>query len=132
MRHVRSFRDLEVWQAAMEVAVAGHTIARSLPIEHRFELASQIRRAASSVPSNVAEGHAQRTDRVFLRHVHIALGSLAELDTQLEIAVRLQLVETPAVSELMALMTRTWQLLHGTRRSLMTEIAKYRKNPRRE
>jgi four helix bundle protein len=132
MPRVRSFRDLEVWRAAMDLAVASHNLARSLPTDHRFELAAQIRRAASSIPSNVAEGHAQKTDKVFLRHVRIALGSLAELDTQVEIAVRLQLIETQRSHDLTDLMTRTWQLLHGTRRALIKEIATLQKHPKRD
>ena len=130
MRTVRSFRDLEAWQAGMDLAVAAHHLVRSLPIEHRFELAAQIRRAATSVPSNVAEGHAQRGDRLFLRHVRIALGSLAELDTQLEIAGRLGLF-VPATSTLPVLITRTWQLLHGVRRALLTQLAKEKGQKRR-
>jgi four helix bundle protein len=122
MSTVRSFRDLEVWRAAMDLVIGIHGFARTLPPEYRFELASQLRRAAVSIPSNVAEGHAQRSDRLFLRHVRIALGSLAELETQLEIATRLNLFD-PTSSMLSDQVTRQWQLLHGTRRTLMKAIA---------
>ena len=96
MRVVRYFRDLQAWQSAMDLAVAAYGLAGQLPPTHRFELGSQIRRSASSIPSNIAEGHSQRGDRVFLRHVRIALGSLAELDTQVEIAIRSKLVDDSA------------------------------------
>jgi four helix bundle protein len=76
---VVSFRDLDVWQAAMDLAVAAHGLADQLPSVQRFELSSQLRRAATSVPSNIAEGHGRKHDPVFLHHVMIALGSLAEL-----------------------------------------------------
>jgi four helix bundle protein len=123
METIRNYRDLDVWQAAMNLAVAAHHVAGRLPIEHRFELASQIRRAAVSVPSNVAEGHAQQSDRIFLRHVFIALGSLAELESQIEIAERLGLLSTSAALDLPAHTSRTRQLLHGMRRSLAKRIA---------
>ena len=118
MNVVRSFRDLEVWQAAMDLAESAHEVAGVLPLEHRFELASQIRRAAVSIPSNVAEGHAQKGSKIFLRHVRIAIGSLAELDTQIELAFRLRLLDSQASVTLLTQKTRTWQLLHGMRRAL--------------
>jgi four helix bundle protein len=122
MNAVRSFRDLEVWQAAMDLAVLAHEVARLLPFEHRFELASQIRRASVSIPSNVAEGHAQKGSKIFLRHIRIAIGSLAELDTQIELAFRLKLLDRSTSPTLLTQKTRTWQLLHGTRRALNAQI----------
>jgi four helix bundle protein len=113
-----SFRDLDAWQAAMELAVVAHEVAAQLPTEQRFELGSQIRRAATSVPSNVAEGHAHRSDRSYLRHVRIALGSLFELDTQLELACRQGLIETQDLQSPRAAIARTGQLLHGLQRAL--------------
>ena len=129
MRKIRSFRDLELWQAAMDLTVSAHEVARLLPPEHRFGLASQIRRAATSVPSNIAEGHAQNGTKVFLRHVRIAMGSLAELDTQLEVAIRLGLLATSKTASLTAQMTRTWQLLHGMRRALTSQIPDQQRKP---
>ena len=122
MKSVRMFRDLEVWQAAMGLAVAANELADVLPARQKFELASQMRRAATSVPSNIAEGHAYRSDRVFLRHVRIALGSLAELETQLEVAVRLNYVERDVEQALRSDIDRTGQLLHGLRRTLKASV----------
>jgi four helix bundle protein len=122
MASVRMFRDLEVWQAAMALAVAANEFADLLPSKQKFELASQMRRAATSVPSNIAEGHAYRSDAVFLRHVRIALGSLAELETQLEVAVRLNYVERDAEQALRSDIDRTGQLLHGLRRTLRASV----------
>ena len=118
MRSIRYFRVLEAWQVAMELAVRAHNFAATLPAAQRFELGSQIRRSASSVPSNIAEGHAHRADRVFLRHVNIALGSLAELDTDIELAGRLNLVDQNSVERLRLDLDRVGQLLHGLRRTL--------------
>jgi four helix bundle protein len=115
---ILSFRDLEVWQAAMDLAVTAFGIAGRLPSTQRFELASQIRRSATSVPSNVAEGHAHRGNRTYLRHVRIALGSLAELETQFELALRLEFIEAPGLGVAVGQVARTGQLLHGLERAL--------------
>ena len=123
MRFVRYFRDLEAWQSAMDLAVSAHSLAGQLPPTHRFELASQMRRSATSIPSNIAEGHAQRGDRVFLRHVRIALGSLAELETQVEIAIRTKLLDESAARSLRIEVARTGKLLHGLRRTLRASTA---------
>ena len=121
---VRYFRDLEVWQSAMDLAVAAHGAAGLLPFSERFGLAAQIKKSAISVPSNIAEGHAQRSDRAFLHFLRIALGSLAELDTQLEIAVRLKYVEEAAAQTLQSQIAQTGRLLHGLRRALWVSAAR--------
>jgi four helix bundle protein len=84
----------------------------------RFGLTSQARRAVVSIPSNVAEGHARRSDAVFLNHVKIALGSAAELSTQVEAAQRLGFLDEAVAAALLAETERTRQMLHGLRRSL--------------
>jgi four helix bundle protein len=123
MRVVRYFRDLEAWQSAMDLAVTAHSLAGQLPPTHRFELASQMRRSATSIPSNIAEGHSQRGDRVFLRHVRIALGSLADLETLVEIAIRSKLLDQGSVRSLRIEVARTGKLLHGLRRTLRASTA---------
>ena len=90
---VRSYADLEVWQRGIELTVSIYALARGLPPSERFELASQMRRAAVSVPANVAEGHARRRPKPYLNHVHIALGSLAELETCVVLAERLGYID---------------------------------------
>lgn len=124
MATVRFFRDLDVWQAAMHLAVDAHKLAATLPAIERFELGSQIRRSATSVPSNIAEGYAQRGDRVLLRHVRIALGSLAELETQLELALWLGYLTAEKAASVKSGISRTGQLLHGLRRSAMQSVAR--------
>ena len=84
----RSYRDLLVWQKALTLAVAIHQVTGSFPRSERFGLVSQLRRAAVSVPSNIAEGSARRTTRDFAAFLHVARGSLAELDTQLLLALQ--------------------------------------------
>jgi len=80
------FRDLVLWQKAMALASAAYSTTRSLPRDEAFGLTRQIRRAAVSVPSNIAEGSARRTSRDYLAFLHVSRGSLAELRTQLLLA----------------------------------------------
>jgi four helix bundle protein len=124
MGRVRYFRDLEAWQHAMALAVSVHKVAATFPTTYRFELAAQIRKAAISVPSNIAEGHAQHGDIVFLRHLRIALGSLGELDTQLELAFRLKLVSPEALETLQRELGQTGRLVHGLRRAVRMTTAR--------
>jgi four helix bundle protein len=83
---VRSYRDLQVWQRSKALAVEVYRITAAFPQRDQYGLADQMRRAAVSIPSNIAEGHIRRSSRVFARHIDIALGSAAELSTQIEIA----------------------------------------------
>src|SRR5688572_6960531 len=87
---VRSFRDLIAWQYAVKLAVDVYRIAGSLPGSERFELGRELRRSAISIPSNVAQGFNRHSRAVYRVHVAIALGSTAELETQIELATRLE------------------------------------------
>jgi len=117
----KTYKDLDVWQAGVDLTLAVYRTTGSLPTEERFGLTSQMRRAALSIPSNVAEGHAFRFQRrAYRRHVRIALGSFAELETYLEVVARLRLIDKTVLESLVAPMTRTGQLLHGLLRSLRT------------
>ncbi len=89
---IRSFRDLVAWQRAMHTARLVYRRTEALPPRERFGLASQMNRAAVSVPSNIAEGYARGTTADFLRFLRIARGSLAELDTQAELAADVGLI----------------------------------------
>jgi four helix bundle protein len=86
------FRELQVWQRGMEIVEAVYRVSRDFPKAETYGLTSQIRRAAVSVPSNIAEGHARTSTKEYLRHVMIAQGSLAEVETQLELAARLNYI----------------------------------------
>ncbi|HEY5903708.1 MAG TPA: four helix bundle protein [Anaerolineales bacterium] len=82
----RSYRDLVVWQNAIKLAKEVYILVGHFPRQETYALGDQIRRAAVSVPSNIAEGQARKAPAEFRRFIHIALGSLAELDTQLVLA----------------------------------------------
>ncbi|WP_371879098.1 four helix bundle protein [Candidatus Chloroploca mongolica] len=86
---VQNYRDLRVWQAGMDLVEAIYRLSQAFPTDERFGLTSQIRRAAVSVPSNIAEGHAREHTAEYVYHLSIAQGSLAEVQTQSEIARRL-------------------------------------------
>ena len=83
------FRELEVWRLAMDLAKAVYQLSAGFPRDERFGLTAQIRRAAVSVPSNIAEGNARHTTRDYARFITIAAGSTAELQTQLLLAQEL-------------------------------------------
>ena len=86
---MRKHRELRGWAASMEFVEAGYRFTDSFPDHERFGLTSQLRRAAVSIPSNIAEGASRGTDQDFSRFVRIARASVAEIDTQLELAYRL-------------------------------------------
>jgi four helix bundle protein len=98
---IGSFRDLVVWQKGMDLAVLVYKASDHLPRAERFALTSQIRRAVVSIPSNVAEGKAVG-GQTYPRHVKIALGSEAELQTQLELAKRLKMLGEREADDLIA------------------------------
>lgn len=122
MTDVLSFRDLHAWQAAMDLVISTYEVCRRFPADEQYGLVRQMRRAAVSVPSNIAEGHANGPGLRYRNHVRIALGSLGELTTQLEIALRLGYVNQEVIATMAAELTRTRQLLHGLRRSLNRQI----------
>ncbi|HEY0007805.1 MAG TPA: four helix bundle protein, partial [Tepidisphaeraceae bacterium] len=87
---IRDFRDLVVWQKAIALAKAVYVLTRSFPADERFGLTNQVRRASVSVSSNIAEGHA-RSGREFRPFLSIARGSAAEVESQLLLAVELEM-----------------------------------------
>jgi four helix bundle protein len=91
---VRFYKDLVVWQKAMDLAVEVHRIAQRFPNYELYALSSQLRRAAVSVPANIAEGNARATPRDYAQFLAIARGSLAETETLLALAVRLEYIES--------------------------------------
>lgn len=118
----RAHKDLLAWQDSMTLVEKIYELTLGFPSEERFGLTQQMRRAAVSVPSNIAEGAARAGVRERLQFLHIASGSLAELDTQLELAVRLGFVAD--VGPLQALMDRVTALLIGLMKSLRRNVSK--------
>jgi four helix bundle protein len=92
MATIRDHKDLRVWKEGMRLAVDIYQITKSLPRDERFGIVAQMRRAAVSVPTNIAEGAGRRTAADFARFLAIARGSLAELETQLLLCEELRLL----------------------------------------
>jgi four helix bundle protein len=86
---IRSYKDLKVWKASMELVCEVYEVTRNFPDTERYALTSQMRRCAISVPSNIAEGWSRNSARSFISYLNIASGSMSELMTQLEIANRI-------------------------------------------
>jgi len=95
---MKSFRELKVWQAAMELVEKIYQVTKEFPKEELYGLTSQVRRAAVSVPSNIAEGHTREHLKEYLHHISMAQASLAEVDTQLEIGKRLRYISAGRLS----------------------------------
>jgi len=109
---IQSFRDLKVWQKGMDLAVSVYTISEQLPNSERFGLTSQIRRAVVSIPSNVAEGKAIG-GQSYPHHLKIALGSEAELQTQIELAKRLEMLDEAEAIRLLEQTSEVGRMLVG-------------------
>src|SRR5687768_2748512 len=92
-KQINSHRDLIVWQKAMDLVVAFYKATEGFPKTETYALTSQIRRAAASIPANIAEGQGRRLGGEYLQFLGNARGSLLELDTHLEIAIRLGMLE---------------------------------------
>jgi len=117
---VKHYQELIVWQKAMNLAEEVYKVSRSFPREEIYGLTSQLRRAAVSIPSNVAEGQGRRTTQSFLNHLSIAYGSLLELETQLLIATRLSYLTNGKCQEVLQLAAEVGRLLNG----LITSLAR--------
>ena len=109
---VKSFRDLQVWQKAMDLADTIYVGTAEFPRAEMFGLTSQLRRAAVSIPSNIAEGRAIGGGR-FLHHVRIAIGSEAEVQTQIEIAVRRGYLNADRARVMLDEAAEVGRMLHG-------------------
>jgi four helix bundle protein len=85
---LKSYRDLEVWQKAMDLVEEVYRIAERFPSQEKYGLTGQLQRAAVSIPANIAEGYGRMHRKEYLQHLSIAKGSLAEVETHLALAVR--------------------------------------------
>jgi four helix bundle protein len=115
------YRDLVVWQRAIDLVPCIYSVARTLPPEERYALGDQLRRAAISIPANIAEGQARQHPKEFLQHLAIARGSLAELDTLLIMAKRLYYIDQNAFDALSLSLEQVAEPLHG----LIARLADY-------
>jgi four helix bundle protein len=120
---VKSYRDLVVWQKAMDMTSLAYRVTAELPVDERFGLTSQARRAAVSVPANLAEGHRRSSTKDFLRFVSIAAGSLAELETLIELATRLYSIRSTSLEELVSSADEVGRMLRGLQQKLEERLS---------
>lgn len=111
MKGKRGHQDLMVWQESIEFVGEIYTLSKRFPAEEVYGLTSQIRRAAVSIPSNIAEGAGRGTNKEFLHFLYVARGSLAEVETQLLISQKLNYVDD--VSKCLSRLERIFGLLSG-------------------
>ena len=118
MALIRSYRDLDAWKLAMKLAEGCYRFTESFPKSETFGLAAHIRKSAVSIPSNVAEGHSRRSRVAFANFVGIAMGSQAELETQIELARRLGMGQEEDAVRLLESAADVGRILHGLRSAL--------------
>ena len=115
---IKTFKDLIVWQEAMNLVEIIYLQTRTFPKEEMYGLTSQIRRAAVSIPANIAEGNARKSRKEYLQYLSIATGSIAELETHIMIACRLNFLEIDNISLLQTQLQSVGKLLSALRKSL--------------
>lgn len=115
---MKTHRDLLAWSVGMDLVERVYHITSKFPKMEVYGLSSQMQRAAVSVPSNIAEGAADRTPQQFANYLSSAIGSLAELDTQVEITFRLKYINETEKNELAELISRVKALTYGLKKSI--------------
>jgi four helix bundle protein len=115
---VRNYKELRVWQGAMDLVESVYRLSAAFPRDESYGLTSQIRRAAVSIPSNIAEGQSRASTKEFLNHLSMAQASLAEVETQLEIAVRLKYLAADQVADASQAIQKLGKQLHALRKAL--------------
>ena len=115
---MKSHKDLDVWEAAIILAKSIYSLTTAFPKEEMFGMTAQMRRCSISIASNIAEGAARQGNKEFIQFLHIALGSAAELETQLIIAGEVKLGDPAMLERLDGDLTRIRQMLRGLAKSL--------------
>ncbi|MBI4619781.1 MAG: four helix bundle protein [Desulfobacterales bacterium] len=114
----RPHKKLDVWKLAIELVLDVYGVIKTFPMEEKYNLTDQLRRAVVSIPSNIAEGAARNTKKEFANFLYIAQGSLSELDTQLEIAFKLGYIESNDFENLELKMDRIGKMISGLIKTL--------------
>lgn len=119
---IRSYRDLEVWQKAIELVKDIYNVTRTFPDEEKFGLTVQIRRASISIASNIAEGHARMSTAEFMRFITIAMGSTAEVETQIILSYELGYISKDTKKKLMSHTDSIGKMLRKLHQSLKRRL----------
>ncbi len=110
---IRKYQNLKVWEKATQLVLDVYALTSTFPKEELYGLSSQVRRAAVSIPSNIAEGSERKSDKDFIRFLRMASASLAEVETQLYIALKLNYLDDSAYSELLKASAEIGKMIHG-------------------
>jgi four helix bundle protein len=121
MPEIRSYRDLLVWEQAMDLAASEYRLTRMWPREELYGLTSQVRRAAASVPANIAEGYGRENRGSYVQFLKIAQGSLKELETHLMIAARAEIAAERQLAPLLTQAESVGKLLRALLRRLAAD-----------
>jgi four helix bundle protein len=119
---LQKYEDLIVWQKAMDLVLEVYKLVRFLPVEELYVLSVQMRRSVTSIPSNIAEGQERGSTKEFVRYLHIAKGSKAELETQLIICVRMQYLKQPQIEVAQNLLSEIGKMLNALIHSLANKF----------
>ena len=115
---INSYKELEVWQKAMDLVVDCYQVAKMFPKSETYGLTNQLQRASVSIPANIAEGRERQYTKEFLQYVSIAYGSLAEVETLIQIAGRLNYIDDDKSKQLPGKTAEIGRMLNGLRKSL--------------
>ena len=123
---LKNYRDLKVWQKAYQVCLTIYKITKGFPKQETYGLTSQIRRAAISVPSNIAEGYGRKTTPDYIRFLYIAYGSNCELETQILLSGDLEYIKSEKLKEIQEAVGEVERML----KALIKSLEKRHSNPR--
>jgi len=126
---ILTYRDLDVWKQGMELVEECYKLTAGFPRSERFGLTSQMRRAAVSIPANVAEGQCRRETKPYRHHVSIAIGSHGALETYFELSVRLGFLSRAECTRVMKRCDSVGRLLSGLHRALKRRIEGAKTSP---
>jgi four helix bundle protein len=113
-----NFKDLIVWQKSMDLVEIIYQLTKLLPADERFGLIDQMRRASTSIPSNIAEGYCRNSKKDYLKFIHYSYASAAELETQIELCVRLKFITNDQAYTCRSLLTEVQKILNTFRTKL--------------
>jgi four helix bundle protein len=120
---IKSYQDLDVWQKAMALVVACYEVTEHFPKSETYGLATQLQRAAVSIPANIAEGQGRNHTREFINHLSMAYGSLMEVETHLQIAARLGYQKEVQLQKLLLQTNEIGRMLNGLMMALNRKLA---------
>ncbi|WP_454615200.1 four helix bundle protein [Capnocytophaga gingivalis] len=118
MNEIKDFKDLVVWQRAMDLVAEVYQVVKKLPKEELYALSDQIRRAVISIPSNIAEGYGRNSSKEFSHFISIAKGSKSELETQLLLCVKIDYLKESDIQNVMYLIDQVGKMLYSLQKKL--------------